>query len=258
MTVYGYARVSAIDQDLGPQRRITERSLRRHDRGRKRKRRATTTAGPNCRSCSTSSGRDTRVVSRVERHRFLPHMTPSAACIAPGVRGACGSRSFAHVTQFTKGAAASGVLVTSVLAGMADSAAADLARAEGLLDRALAASPGLAFAHFEKGHVLRAQNRWEEAMLEYEAALALDHNSVYALNGLGWCKLYAGSIEEVIPLMEQAIRLSPRDPWIGHLYYLIGTVYLLQSHTDEAIVWLEKARSHAYPTDPSESPRFRL
>src|SRR5215471_14428494 len=38
---------------------------------------------------------------------FLPHMTPSAACIAPGVRGACGSRSFAHVTQFTKGAAAS-------------------------------------------------------------------------------------------------------------------------------------------------------
>jgi len=53
--------------------------------------------------------------------------------------------------------------------------------------------------------------------------------------------------------MEQAIRLSPRDPWIGHLYYLIGTVYLLQSHTDEAIVWLEKARSHAYPTDPSVS-----
>src|SRR6516164_11625285 len=34
-------------------------------------------------------------------------MTPSAACIAPGVRGACGSRSLAHVTQFTKGAAAS-------------------------------------------------------------------------------------------------------------------------------------------------------
>jgi len=148
-----------------------------------------------------------------------------------------------------------GVLVTSVLAGMADSAAADLARAEGLLDRALAASPGLAFAHFEKGHVLRAQNRWEEAMLEYEAALALDHNSVYALNGLGWCKLYAGSIEEVIPLVEQAIRLSPRDLWIGHFYYLIGTVYLLQSHTDEAIVWLEKARS-AMPTLPIHRSRL--
>src|SRR5215813_9021582 len=32
-------------------------------------------------------------------------------------------------------------------------------------------------------------------------------------------------------------RLSPRDPGIGHSYYLIGTVHLLQSNLDEAIVW---------------------
>src|SRR5260370_13064669 len=72
---------------------------------------------------------------------------------------------------------------------------------------------------------------------------------------LGWCKLYAGSIEEVTPLVEQAIRLSPRDPLIGYCYFLIGTVHLLQSHTDEAIVWFEKARS-AMPTLPF--PRSRL
>ena len=47
----------------------------------------------------------------------------------------------------------------------------------------------------------------------------------------------------MIPLGVRAIRLSPRDPTIGFWYYLIGTVHLLQSHTDEAIVWLEKARS---------------
>jgi hypothetical protein len=47
----------------------------------------------------------------------------------------------------------------------------------------------------------------------------------------------------VILLVEQAIRLSPRDPVIGPFYHLIGTVHLLQSHTDEAIVWLEKARN---------------
>ena len=64
-----------------------------------------------------------------------------------------------------------------------------------------------------------------------------------------WCKLYTGSIEEVIPLVEQAIRLSPRDPDIGFWYFLIGTVHLLQSRTDEAIVWLEKARS-AIPATP--------
>jgi predicted Zn-dependent protease len=49
--------------------------------------------------------------------------------------------------------------------------------------------------------------------------------------------------------MEQAIRLSPRDPGIGHCHDLIGTVHLLQSHIDEAIVWLEKARS-AMPGAP--------
>jgi hypothetical protein len=49
--------------------------------------------------------------------------------------------------------------------------------------------------------------------------------------------------------VEQAIRLSPRDPLIGYCYFLIGTVHLLQSRTDEAIVWLEKARS-AIPAVP--------
>jgi adenylate cyclase len=147
------------------------------------------------------------------------------------------------------------ILVTNVLVGMADSAAADLARAEGLVDQALAASPRYAYAHFVKGQALRAQNGWEEAVPEYETALALDHNLVAALHRLGWCKLRAGSIEEVIPLVEQAIRLSPRDPSIGGRYQLIGTVHLLQSHTDEAIVWFEKARS-AMPAQPF--PRSRL
>jgi adenylate cyclase len=145
------------------------------------------------------------------------------------------------------------VHVGRVLDGMAD--LADLARAEGLVDQALAASPRYAVARFAKGRVLRAQKRWEEAIPEFEAALALNHNSVYALASLGWCKLYAGSIEEVIPRVEQAIRLSPRDPLIGWFYYLIGTVHLLQSRTDDAIVWLEKARS-AFPAGPVHRSRL--
>jgi adenylate cyclase len=147
------------------------------------------------------------------------------------------------------------VLSTRVLNAMTDSAAADLARADGLIGQALAVSPRSADVHFVKGQVLRAQQRWEEAIPEYEAALALNRNMLFALHGLARCKLYVGSIEEVTALEEQAIRLSPRDPFIGHCYYLIGTVHLLQSHTDEAIVWLEKARS-ALPTLPF--PRSRL
>jgi TolB-like protein/DNA-binding winged helix-turn-helix (wHTH) protein len=142
------------------------------------------------------------------------------------------------------------VLIGRVIISMTDTAAADVAGADGLIAQALAASPHDWFAHWVKGQVLRAQHRCEEALPEFEAALAINRNEF--MTGLAWCKLHTGSIEEVIPLMERAIRLSPRDPGIGFLYGTIGFVHLLESRTDEAIIWLEKARSalpglpHAY------------
>ncbi len=147
------------------------------------------------------------------------------------------------------------VLAGRVLNGVTDSAAADLARAEGLVGQALTAAPRYAFAHHTKATVLRAQGRCEEAIPEYETALALNRNMVYAIIGLGWCKVYAGSLDEAIPLVEQAIRLSPRDPGIGWWYFQIGTVHLLQSRTDEAIVWLEQART-AIPALPAHHSRL--
>jgi TolB-like protein/DNA-binding winged helix-turn-helix (wHTH) protein/Tfp pilus assembly protein PilF len=146
-------------------------------------------------------------------------------------------------------------LAGRVINGLTDSATADLARAEGLVGQALATSPRYALAHLVKATVLRAQNRCEEAIPEYETALALNHNTVYALIGLGWCKIDAGSPDEAIPLVEQAIRLSPRDPGIGWWYHQIGTVHLLQSRTDEAIVWLEKGRA-AVPAVPVHHSRL--
>jgi predicted Zn-dependent protease len=56
-------------------------------------------------------------------------------------------------------------------------------------------------------------------------------------------------IDEAVPLAEQALRLSPRDRWTGVWYAWIGQAHLLQSRTDEAILWLEKARS-ANPAIP--------
>jgi TolB-like protein len=134
-------------------------------------------------------------------------------------------------------------LANRALIGVTGSAAADITYAGGLVDRALAASPRYAPAHFAKGNVLRAQGRCEEAIPEFETVLSSDRNAVAVLDALADCKLLTGSIEEVIPLEEEAIRLSPRDPGIGWWYLRIGQVRLLQSRMDEAIPWLEKARS---------------
>ena len=72
---------------------------------------------------------------------------------------------------------------------------------------------------------------------------------MFAIFALGHCKFLAGSVEETIPLIEKAIRLSPRDPSIDIWYMQIGAVYLVQSRTEDAILWLEKARG-ANPVAP--------
>jgi tetratricopeptide (TPR) repeat protein len=143
-----------------------------------------------------------------------------------------------------------GILAARVLDQMTGSATTDIERAEGLAAQALAASPRSPLAHRAKGQVLRAQGRFGEAIPEYETMIAFNRNSVGAIAVLGWCRFFTGSVEEAISLFEQAIRISPRDPEIGVWSFRIGLVHLVQSRTDEAIVWLEKARS-AIPAHPN-------
>ena len=134
-------------------------------------------------------------------------------------------------------------LAARALDSMTDTVAADIARAEKLAERALAASPRSSVAHFAKGQVLRAQHRYDEAIVEYETVISLNRNWAHAYSHLGWCRFMSGLIEELIPAQEQAIRLSPRDPQIGLFYSRIGRAHLLQSRIDEAITWCEKARN---------------
>jgi TolB-like protein/Flp pilus assembly protein TadD len=140
-------------------------------------------------------------------------------------------------------------LTARVLDSMSGTDAADIARAEDLAERALAMAPRSSPARFAKGQVLRAQHRYDEAIPEYDTAIALNRNWAHAYSHLGWCKFMTGSIDELIPAQEQAIRLSPRDPQIGLFFSRIGCVHLLQSRTEEAIVWCEKARN-ATPAHP--------
>jgi tetratricopeptide (TPR) repeat protein len=125
---------------------------------------------------------------------------------------------------------------------MTDTRAADIERAQQLVGQALATSPRNPFAHNARGQILRAQDRYKGAIPDYEAAIAFNRNWVGAISALADCKLHAGPIDEVIPLVEEAIRLSPRDPDISNMYGRIAIAHLLQSRIDEAIVWSEKAR----------------
>jgi adenylate cyclase len=124
-----------------------------------------------------------------------------------------------------------------------DSPVADIKQAEALSLRALAAAPRDPVAHFARAQVLRSQGRLDEAIFEYQIALASDRNYVNALANMGRCMMYIGPIEDGISAQLQAIRLSPRDPNIGLWYFRIGQGRLIQSRFEDAIRWLEKARN---------------
>jgi adenylate cyclase len=141
-------------------------------------------------------------------------------------------------------------LASRALDEMADAAAADIARATMLAEQAVAASPRSAFAHIAKGRVLSAQGRYGEAIPEYEAARAINPSWPHVYGSLSECKLWTGSMADAIPLAEQAIRICSGGYLTASWYLSIGRVHLLQSRTNEAIVWLEKTRytNSEFPT----------
>jgi tetratricopeptide (TPR) repeat protein len=134
-------------------------------------------------------------------------------------------------------------LLRRVFSGTSEARGNDIARAKGLIEEAVASSPRSWIAHYANANLLRATGRCAEAIPEYETAIAANRNCPCNYADLGWCKLQTGAIDEVIPLEQQAIRLSPRDPIIGVWEYRIGIVHLLQSRTEEALLLFEKARS---------------
>jgi adenylate cyclase len=135
------------------------------------------------------------------------------------------------------------VLAVRVLDELSDFPSVDLRRAGELADEALAATPNSPMAHAAKAQVLRAEGRCAEAIPEYETSIALDRSRAPLYAHVGWCKFLTGSVDAVLPYFEQAIRLSPHEPGIAVWHGRVGVAKLLQSQTDEALVWLEEARN---------------
>ncbi len=77
-------------------------------------------------------------------------------------------------------------------------------------------------------------------------------NNAAAFSHLALCKMLLGAPAEAIPLLQQALRISPRDLGIGYVYYRLGLAHALLGHTDEAIQWYEKA----IPSYPFLAPAY--
>jgi adenylate cyclase len=94
----------------------------------------------------------------------------------------------------------------------------DLERADELVSKALALDPDWAWPHVLKGNILGFQARYQEAVAEHERALALDPSNVEAAASLGWDYERFGEFDKGLEYFDKAIRTSPHDPWLAHLY----------------------------------------
>ena len=132
-------------------------------------------------------------------------------------------------------------LASRALDDMSGTTAVDIARGTRLVEQALATAPGNVLAHFARAQLLRAQHQCEAAIPEYEIVLAANRNSLASIGNIGRCQIYLGLLDKAVALEQQAIRLSPRDPFLVVWYFRLGQARLLQSRIGEAITWLEKA-----------------
>ena len=85
------------------------------------------------------------------------------------------------------------------------------------------------------------RGEYETAISSFENALRLNVNYAGAYYGLAQVLVYSGRAEESLELMDDAIRLSPRDPILWAFFGLKALAFITMEKYEDALVWAKKA-----------------
>src|SRR6266568_1345643 len=113
--------------------------------------------------------------------------------------------------------------------------------AEATAIKTLSLAPDHAWAHLVLGSFYNTVNRGTEAIAEFEHALTLDRNLVYAQSLIGMAKTALGRAEEAENHYREALRLSPGDVAAHHWMSSAGTSKLHLAQDEEAVTWFRRA-----------------
>ncbi|MBT5531718.1 tetratricopeptide repeat protein [Candidatus Poribacteria bacterium] len=115
----------------------------------------------------------------------------------------------------------------------------DAGEAEDAFQRAIAADPSLADAHYRLGLLLGGRSQWKPAIASLQTATKLDPDHVDAHCELGEAYLI-GAVQspEAVPPLLRALELEPHHPRARRL---LGAALLRQHRLDEAVGNLRQA-----------------
>jgi TolB-like protein/Tfp pilus assembly protein PilF len=137
-----------------------------------------------------------------------------------------------------------GVLATSYMftahMGWMDMATA-MATAERPALAAIRADSEDPWAHNALGHVHLFARRFDDSLAEFETALQLNPNFALAQGYYALSLAYSGRWQDADEAARRAIRLSPRDPYLGVYYGIVAYAQFIGRNYDEAIKFSREA-----------------
>ncbi len=98
-----------------------------------------------------------------------------------------------------------------------------------------------AWAHLAVGRIHLARCEYDSCIAECEAAIKLNPYLATAHCALGDSLAYMELLEESIPRFEEAIRLSPHDPWRWGFFSYRSLAHLFMKQHEAAVKWANKA-----------------
>jgi TolB-like protein/class 3 adenylate cyclase/Tfp pilus assembly protein PilF len=131
--------------------------------------------------------------------------------------------------------------IADVLARWSEAPAEQLRAAEEAAAKAMECDPMRPEAHLARAGLLFAQRKLEAALEEYATVIELAPGWAVAYGRMGILNALLGRPAETIPLVQRAIRLSPRDPNLGEWYLDIGIASFMMDQLGEAIRCLRRS-----------------
>jgi tetratricopeptide (TPR) repeat protein len=118
----------------------------------------------------------------------------------------------------------------------------------GQADRAIVLAPDNVRAYYVKAAYLSDTGRSSEAVGVADAGLAVNPNFVPLYNARARAELFLGRSDTAKADAERAMRLSPRDPYVGPFHLTVGDSEINLRHFDAAIDEYRKAIDSGFRT----------